>query len=526
MRIHPYTYLSALIIAVWAIFGSIGTAGAFDLGMFHTLPVEPPDRGVIRMTNTSYYSDIGVNPVLQTRYGVSDTRIFSSVTAFELGITKSLTFTGNLPYYADLFKQNSSGGKKSGAGDVVLGLRYTALLPGTSFRALTIGSRFRIPEQLGYGPEPLGFRTFSYGEFAYSLDIATGFNFGITDWNASLSLVNFPGAASMDSVFTSDTFYNTGMGYLGIGRHDALGFAEGIFQNQMQVAVGTSIPIRPWLTGLAEFHMVSFLEQPKRERIMSITPGFRLGSPEGFQMSVGMDFSTSGQVSDRTALIRLRIPTLSVRDIKRLLVRQGPGAEVRSMNSLVGVKRFKKADYRYMYENDLRNALEEDLRARDTLEIISNSTIDKAFSQKALVPLEESPATLGIRLGSNYLITTEILSYDVNRSASLHVPYFLRLPQTSFQLRARVTVRDLINGDEHKLGTVDAAVIRPRGVQFFPGGPSSDIVYISEPERRAAQRELVNNWVESFNDLMMEKIEIFGWEPRKTEMKGSEETSG
>ncbi len=525
MKIERST-CALIFIVLAALTSSADYIGAYDLGLFHTLPVEPPDRGVIRMTNTSFYSGVTVNPVLQNRYGVRDTRIFSSVTGFELGVTNSLTFTGNLPYYADLFTQNSKGGKKSGAGDVVLGLRYTALLPGTSFRALTFGGRFRIPEQLGYGPEPLGFRTFSYGEFAYSMDIASGFHIGMTDWNASLSLISYPNAAKIDSVFSSDTFYNTGMGYLGIGSHDALGFSQGIFQNQMQVSIGASVPLRPWITGIMEFNMVSFVEQPRRDKIMSLTPAVRFGSPEGFQMSVGMDFSMNGQITDRTALVRLRIPTLSVRDIKRLLERKGPGAEIRSRNALVAVKEFKKADYRYMYERDLRNALEGDIRARDALKIIPNKATDEAFLQKALVPLEESPSSLGIRLGSNYLITTEILSYDVRRSASLHVPFLIKFPQTTFKLHAHVTVEDLTSGKEHQLGIVDATVVQPRGVQFFPVGYSSDIVYLSEPDRCAAQRELINNWVNSFNNLMMEKIEVFGWEPRKTEVKGSEETSG
>ncbi len=168
------------ILIILAQFLAAHFACAEDLGLFRTVPAETPDRGILRMSNTSFYSDIMPNRVLGSKYGVKDTRIFSSISEFEVGVTNSLALNGSIPYYSDLFSQGSKSGKKSGAGDIVLGLRLSRKYE-NSFRGISLGSRFRIPEQLGYGPEPLGFRTFSYGEFAYSIEAAAGFKIRIME---------------------------------------------------------------------------------------------------------------------------------------------------------------------------------------------------------------------------------------------------------------------------------------------------------------------------------------------------------
>ena len=70
---------------------------AGDPGLFRTRLADAPERGVLRMSGTSFYSGIPVNDVLKTRYGVTDAHIFSSVFAYELGVTDFLTFDGSLP---------------------------------------------------------------------------------------------------------------------------------------------------------------------------------------------------------------------------------------------------------------------------------------------------------------------------------------------------------------------------------------------------------------------------------------------
>jgi len=523
MTRHKKT-IAIIILPVILIISNYSAAD--DLGLFRTIPVEIPDRGILRMSNTSFYSDIEINRIFARRYGIKDSRIFSSITEFELGITKYLNFNGSLPYYADLFKQGGKEGKKTGAGDVVLGLRLSHGFDDTMFRGFSFGGRVRIPEQLGYGPEPLGFRTFSYGKLAYSIEASTGFRFKVMDCNISVSMLQFPSAAKTDSAFTTDTFYDTGFGYLGIGRPENSGLAEGIFQNQLNVSFGTAIFIKSWLAGILELNSTSFIEKPAREKIISIAPGFRIGSSKGFNLSAGMDYALSGSIPDKTFMFRFRIPTLSARGIKELLIKKRIGEEVRSRNSLIAIKDFSKSDFTYLYEKNLKNTLQNNLSDRGLMSVVAGEKVRQAFLQKALVPLPEKPQQLGVRLGANHLIEAEILDYNVNRSSSFKVPLLISFPETSFSLSVRASVTDLVTGEVYPLGIISASVVKSRGVNFFPLNASSDIKFISEPERRLYEKELINRWVEEFNNVLLDKIEIFGWKPKQNEIIGDEEISG
>lgn len=516
-------YIAVISLAVLLI---AADSDAGDLGFFRTVPAETPDRGILRMSSTSFYSDIMTNQVLAQKYGVKNPRIFSSISEFEIGITNSLALNGSIPYYADIFTQGSKSSKKTGAGDVVLGFRLSRKMEDAILRGLSFGSRVRIPEQLGYGPEPLGFRTFSYGKIAYSIEASTGFRFRVMDFNLSVNMLQFPKATKADSVFTTDTFYDTGLGYMGVGRPDKTGFAPGIFQDQLNISFGMAVPLKSWFSGLLEFNSTSFIEKPKRENIITLAPGFRFGKADGFNFSAGINYALRGSITDKTFMVRFRIPTLSARAIKQLLVKKRIGREVRSRNSLVAVDKFSKYDITYLYEEDLKATLENNLNKKGFLDIVPAEKVERILQQKTLVPLAEKPQQLGVRLGANYFIHAEILEFKVDRSPSFSVPFLIRFPQTSFSLSANASVTNLITGDTHQLGIISANVAKPRGVNFFPGGASSDIIYISEPEKRIIEKKLIDRWVEEFNTVLMDNIEIFGWEPKQTELNGITETYG
>ena len=106
------------------------------------------------------------------------------------------------------------------------------------------------------------------------------------------------------------------------------------------------------------------------------------------------------------------------------------------------------------------------------------------------------------------------------------MPYLISFPQTNFTLSAQTSITDLTTGEAQSLGVITANVVKPRGINYFPTGASSDLEYISEPERRTAERELIDRWVEEFNIVVIEKIGIFGWEPKKSVITGDEETEG
>ena len=415
----------------------------------------------------------------------------------------------------DRFKQGERSGKKTGAGDVVLGLRYSRSIPGTFLSGFSVGTHLRIAEQLGYGPEPLGFRTFSYGKPAYSIDVATGFHLPRMDMNVSISMLRFPGAAQADSAFATDTFYDTGFGYMGIGRPDPTGLAEGLFQNQFHTSVGLSMPVKPWLSMLLEFNTISFIGEPGRDGIATLAMGTRLGTPDGLNMSVGIDYALGGPIPDKTVLFRFRVPTLSYRGIKALLTMRPADIDVTAKNTVVAFTDFSKQDITYFYEEDLKTALLGSLRADNFLRIASNRQVGDVMYQQTLVPIPERPQQLGVRLGATHLVTTEILEYRIDRLANITVPFIVGFPQTDFTLTCRASVTDLVTGESHPLGTITATVVRPRGVVFFPAGQSSDISQLSEPECLKAEKELINRWVEQCTAAIVENSRLFGWEPMR-----------
>jgi hypothetical protein len=121
------------------------------------------------------------------------------------------------------------------------------------------------------------------------------------------------------------------------------------------------------------------------------------------------------------------------------------------------------------------------------------------------------------------MIQADIEKYRVERSSSLTIPYILSLPYYDFSLAATASITNLLTGETEQLGVITAEISKPRKMEFFPAGETSFFDYISEPERREAERELVERWVEEFNTVMTNKINILGWEPRKTVLKGEEE---
>jgi|GEM_PF-6076096 hypothetical protein len=519
-------YIIIAVTVFSAITSCVTNAPADDPGFFRTIPVETPDRGIIRMSNTTHISNFPANSVLASGFGLKDSRIFGSVTEFELGVTNYLNFNGSLPYYADMFKQGSKSGKKTGAGDVVLGFRLAKKIDNPKFKGLSFGGRVRIPEQLGYGPEPLGLRTFSYGEMAYSVEASTGFRIKLADCNLSVAMIRFPNSAAGDSAFATDAFYNTGFGYMGVGRPNASGLAEGLFQDQLHVSLGTSVAVNPWIAGIVEFNSTTFMKEPKRENIMSIAPGFRLGNAEGFNLSAGMDYALRGPIPDKTFMFRFRIPTLSARGIKRMLIRRSTGPQIRSKNSLVAVNDFTQRDLTFLYTDNLKKTLYRDMSEKGVMSMVPEDKVTRAFLQESLATVPDKPQDMGVRLGANYLINAEISEYKVLRTSSFKIPLLVSFPETNFSLSVNASVTDLATGETHSLGTISSSISKSRGVNFFPFSASSDLEFISVLERRDCENELINRWIDEFNDVLTDQIEIFGWEPKQAELKETGEIRG
>lgn len=343
----------------------------------------------------------------------------------------------------------------------------------------------------------------------------------------SAAMRKYPRAEKSKAVFSSDVFYKSGFGYLGIGQSDEHGRSAVIFQDQVQISFGTVVPVKRWLSGIVEYHSTFFMEKPKRDTIVHVAPGFRLGRPDGMHLSAGVDFAVSGPVPDNTFMIRLNIPSLSPRAMKeRIKEKLIPVTAPRSQNSLVAVSDFSKSDIRYLYESEMKAAFHKKFNAMNIMEVVPDSKVTKAFQQKELVPLKDTPERFGVRLGANCLINTDISEYSITRKSSFAIPLLIGFPKSVFSLSAHTSVTDLVTGETRDLGVIYASVIRSRGVNYFPTGASSDIAYLSGPERRLMEKRLIENWVNNFNDVILQNLETFGWEPKSTKIRGEEEISG
>lgn len=494
-------------------------------GLFRTPPVYTPPRGMVWMNNGAFYSGIPTAAVLADRYGVGDSRVLSSVSQLQLGLTSRWSFTASLPFDADLFKQRSRSGKKTGPGDVSLGFRWSFAPRQTVFRGFSLGVRANIPEQFGYGPEPLGFRTFSSGVFGYSVDLAMNLQWPFMDGYVSAAYMSWPRETTPLAVNTGDMFYDSGFGYLGIGTHDANGLAEVIFHDQLTMTAGGIVPMNSWISALVEMSATGFTEPPMRDTILRVAPGIRLGRPDGLHLSMGIDFGLSGEIPARTIVASFNIPSFNPTALVGAAPRS-PADINRARSTLVAVPAFHRSDRTYPYETDLKDAFRRKLDDMGVMKVVPASRTELAYDQQALAPVPDTAERLGVRLGANYIINADINYYNVERTSSFAIPWVIGFPETVYTLTAHASVTDLVTGEIRHFGDITAVVNRPRGVIFFPTGPTSDLEYLSEPERVTLERRLIDSWVDQFNTVIMDRIDLFGWEPLHTELRGDEDTSG
>ena len=517
--------------AIFLIYG--GTALSDINGFFRSIPVDTPKKGILRVSNVSYYSKIQANDTLTQKYGISKSNILSSITNLEVGVTNYLSVTGTLPYYADMFSQGGKNGNKTGGGDISAGLRFAYTPEESMLRGISVGGRALIPEKMVFGREPLGFRTFSSGKQGYAIEASVGAGLKFIDTFFSAVMFAYPGASQPDSALQRDVFYESGFGYRGIGEDNDDGYSHQLFHGQLRLTGGGMVPIRSWLAGFVEYDHTMFLSGPSRDSITRFTPGIRIGNSELLNASIGMNFALNGQIPDRTYQFKLTIPTFSWRKIKKpdeikLKVRRipGQGEQARAQNMFVAAKEFAKSDNTYVYEKELRGSFEKQLNGLGVFNVVPGSHVDMVFNQRSLVPLAEKPTELGVRLGANYLINTDIYEYTVLRKSRFTIPMIVGFPGTNFSIKARASVTDLVSGQTHDLGIIEATVIQPRGVRFFPMGESSDIVHLSEPEILAAKRKLIESLVHNFNNNIIERIYLFDWDPKRIIIRGDEEING
>ncbi len=518
--------MAGSMLLVTAVFWT-GGARAAD-GLFRTQPAETPEKGTLRVSNVSFYAPITANSVLKSTYGVTGSDIFSSVTTAAVGITDWMAITGGIPFYADMFEQGDRSGEKTGPGDVVLGLRFSRRPEDSALRAMSFGVSASIPEEMGYGAEPLGFRTFSTSEFSMAAEMSIAMRLKFMDGFLTTVYRRYPGADRMAAARDGDVFYESAMGYLGIGSPDADGLADIIFQDHLTVTTGAVVPVRSWFAGMLEFSAASFMGKPDRDTVLRLAPGIRLGNPERPHLAAGVDFRLAGPVPVRTWLFKLSIPFISPRGIKMPGVPEKtiPRDIVRSRNSLVAVEKFDRRDVKFLYEKELRSSFSQELASMGVMKVVPESGVDREFMRMELVPRKDTPERLGVRLGANYLITTSVAEYVIERKSSFTIPWVIGFPETVFSLSAKASVTELATGEVRDLGVISARVDVPRGVNLFPSGESSDIMYLSEPERMLREKELVDRWVERFNEVIYDNMRMFGWEPKRTEIRGDEETGG
>lgn len=516
---HINRFIIVLLVLI-PLFPAWGFAG--EEGIFRSVPSSIPRPGVLRVANDAFYSKTQVNDVLKNQYGVKEPRLLSNITNLELGVTRNIALIGSVPYYADLFTQKKRG-YKSGAGDVTAGVRYFMNFPEGPLDHLSIGSRVLIPERFGYGREPLGFRTFSMGEFGYCLESGARARSKLGNLYFSAAAYRYHNESELPGnkaeKAPAGEFFDTGFGYRGIGKGDSTGFAPTILRNQFSLSAGGIIPFHRYLAGIVEFQTVYFTGKERIDPIMRLTPGIRLGTAEGFSFSIGMDIGLSGPIPKSGVVMQLSIPSISPRDISEGLgIRKKAQKDERihSRNTLVAIPEFTRQDDSFPYEQEMRAAFQDALGSMELMNVVPREEVDRAIHQEALNPVKDSPNELGVRLGAQYIITAQVRSYTAIRSSRFTIPYIVMMPKTDFTLSAKTFVTNLATGKVYDLGMVTAVLAKPRGTVFFSTGKSDDIEYFSEPETLQYEKELIDRWVDTLNTRLLERMDLFDWKPKKS----------
>jgi hypothetical protein len=313
--------IAAVLIGVLAYLAP-PTVYARDASLFRTVPIDTPNRGVFRMSNVTYYSKIPTNHRLQELYSVQNSSIYSSLTELEYGVVDNFSINATFPYYVDHFEQITKTANKSGAGDIIAGLKYS-YAPRTSLvmDGLSLGTKFIIPVEMHYAGEPLGYRVFSSGEFGYGFESGLGFTLRLNErpfFHGTISGAYhaFPQAPKADTLYDSNIFYDSGFGYRGIGRPDADAFSPSLFEDQISVGFTGVVPLRPWFSSIVEVNSTTLLDHPETGQLFSVAPGIMFGRTNQISLSVGMAFRVSGPIPRRTLMVGITIPSLSPRDIR------------------------------------------------------------------------------------------------------------------------------------------------------------------------------------------------------------------
>lgn len=508
--------LSIVIIT----FAAVTSCIAWESGLFRPTPVTTPGKGLFQVSNSSFYSSLEANSVLKTKYGINSSHIYTNLTEAQAGITDNIALTGGFPYYQDLYNRSAGNGRKSGPGDVSVGIRASFKPEGEYLKFLSFGSTMVFPEKFGYGNEPLGYRTFSSGKFAIGIDTSAGYKFSFFQGYLSGALRTYPGAKNISIAHASDTFYDSGFGMLGIGSSDDTGLSTVIMQDQVQLSAGAVIPFTKNIAGLVELSTVKFLEKPIRKDIIRLAPGIRFGNPEKIYLSAAVDMGISGDMADNIFLLKVGIPSISPKKIKDRITGQSSRLKApRAKNALVAVPEFTSSDIKFLYEKEIKDSFINKLSSMNYLDMTNGEKTHKAFQQMELVPRKDSLRQLGVRLGANYIINADIFDYSVKRISSLNLPLIISVQKSIFSLSARASITDLITGNVYDMGVITATVSKPRGVNYFPVG-GADISFLSAPETRAMERELIDKWVDNLNGIIIKNIKVFGWEIKEDKKAG------
>ena len=502
----------------------LGTAYA-ETGLFRTKSAYIPPRGLARFTGFGYLTSFEPNSVLKS-YGVTNTQIATTGLEFTSSLNDYIALVGEIPFYHDMFKQKGNKGQKTGPGDMTLGMQIS--LPFKKFYINQLGIRGVgiIPAKIGKTPEPFGFRNFASGRAGMGLDALIDLDiYGLKAY-LNGGYRNFGDKRAIPAEISTEIFYDSMYGLLGVGASDNSGKSATIFQDQLRFGIGLSVTITPKMGMLLEIDQTTFVRGPKREPVMRIVPGFRIGRTDGFSLMLGMDSRISGHIPSHTLAMRLDMPNISPRSLKRFLQiltrKRIPNDRfILSRNWKVAVMEFNNESSRFQRADELYDAFTKKLQSTGHFRVINTGKIKELVSKKRMSRATNEtrlPGNMAREMGADYLITGTVIEYKVTREQGFGIPYLLRFPKTTKKIDVLTGVIDLATGEVKNTGIVTAKLSTRRGFRLFPINASGDIEYLSMPQNIKLEKELIDTWAKDCVKNLFDNLDWFMW-PVKGERK-------
>ena len=113
----------------------------------------------------------------------------------------------------------------------------------------------------------------------------------------------------------------------------------------------------------------------------------------------------------------------------------------------------------------------------------------------------------GKRLGADYVVYGEVLSYNLTRGRGIHIPYLIGFPKTVAEIEVAIQLVNVSDGTLKYVDTISASASKGMGVMFFSGKRENKLAQLSGIELMELQKKLMLDWAKKLKESMFEDLD-------------------